>query len=413
MTSTTARPPRLHAENPMTRTPSWARPSFILVRYTFIGYLQCVAVIYACILCVALAADFTVSLRGVVNAGPQDDILGQTLWIAYYISLRIPDMTGNFIGVVAFVGVLWWEIMQSKSGQRVAAWNGGQSPARSLFAVALLGLLVGGVQYACDAWLRPAAVEAQMQIGLGKLGQRYDVRLSDKPVWATVGDDILLARIEYGTPTVLHDLFLFRLDAEGRLEGVAQADAARLTDRPNYWRVENASWAEVVEESFAFGASDGKGDFLDTEPPAISERADSELLMIDLDPELFMFRSVQAEYLSRERMRGAVERGEPRYLQDDYKTRLHYHVSHAFYPALMAALAATLAIFVIGKQTPILTYVLIALSGYVGHVLMKVSATLGELGYLPPIFAAWVGAMAIALLVALLQFRVALRTFGA
>jgi lipopolysaccharide export LptBFGC system permease protein LptF len=390
----------------------WYRPSYILVKYTLGGYLQRVTVTYCCILTVALGIDFAGSLQQVIEAGPEHDTVSVLKRIGYYIGLRVPDISAHLLGIATFLGVLWWEMVQSKTGQRVAAWNGGQSPARGLLAAVALGFILGAVQMTLDTWLRPAVVEAQMFNGLGKLGQRYDRRQSHNVTWAAAGDDILSARIQYGERAVLRDLSLFRLSEEGRLHQIVQATTATQTSRPGYWHIDGAVWSDVVDEAVELSGRESLLREQAAEGPLTTERSNNELLYLDFDPNLFKFQHVDAVYLSPEVMRALIERGEPKYLLDDYQARLYYRYAHAMYPGLMAALAATVATFAVGKLTPIVIYVGIVLSGYFGHVLVKIGVSLGELGYVPPLFAAWLGVLIIALTVALLQFRVALRSLG-
>jgi lipopolysaccharide export LptBFGC system permease protein LptF len=69
----------------------------------------------------------------------------------------------------------------------------------------------------------------------------------------------------------------------------------------------------------------------------------------------------------------------------------------------MALLAATLALFDNGIVRPRAKYLIIFLSGYAAYSMVKLFVTMGELGFLPAVAAAWGGPLLIVVTIAALQ----------
>ncbi len=387
------------------------RPSLILLRYHLIGYLTRVVVTFSCLAALALGVDFADFWKQVADIAEGE---GSNLVLAmgYYVLIRLPDIAAHMMGMGVFLGVLWWEIIQSRTGQRVASWNSGDSPARSLSAALVLGLLLAPVQFGLDAWLRPMVTEIQMDSGLGKSGQRFDRRSTDKLRWAISEAGIVSARFDFAS-RMLVDLTLYRLSNDGRLRHVVKADSATHIPQSGLWRLKGAKWYLSSSSpdysglpAIAGNDRTGSGSTLDR------ERGDSEVIELDLDPILQKFVYVDAVFLSPATMYGLLEHGAPQFLLDDYQTRLHHTYSRVFYPLLMAALAASAAVFAVGKMVGALVYLSIVSLGYLAHVFMKASVALGELGFAPPALSGWLGVSILALVLVLMQLRLALYTVG-
>ena len=376
-----------------------ARTRALLIRYNLRGQLQRTVVVYACILAIALSIDLSANVADVVATGPDEAAWDTAVRLARYAGLRSADITAHLLGISTFLGVLWWEVRQIQSRERLAVWNTGQSPVIGLVPALLFGVLLGSVQLALNLWLHPAAMTTQIDAGLGVLGKRYDRSLSDRFTWGVLGDRLLAARIDYGPPAVLHDMTLYRLTPDGRLQSIVKAKSATETTTPGIWKLERATrWYAKLSESDSPGQA-----VTQTQPPG------GQQLALPLDPGLFRFHGMAAKYIPQGTLGALTKRGGPGFHVSDYKTWMQFRYAHGLLPVLMALLAASVALFAQAQVVPFTTFIVIFLSGYSAHVLMKVGASLGELGFLAPAAAAWTGPALIAGAVVLIQLHVANR----
>src|SRR5690606_1925885 len=150
----------------------------------------------------------------------------QAARLLWYCTLRSVDVVTRFLGVAVFLGILWWEFGQNRSGERVAVWNAGITPLGAMTPPVLFAVLLIGVQSALEFWLRPAAVLSQIDSGLGAYGEDYGRTAPGSSVWFVAGDDLVATRIDYGPPVTLRNPIVYRLSDSNRLLGVVAADSA-------------------------------------------------------------------------------------------------------------------------------------------------------------------------------------------
>ncbi|MFX6759666.1 hypothetical protein ABTH30_22485, partial [Acinetobacter baumannii] len=83
-----------------------------------------------------------------------------------------PGLVAPLLPFATFLGVAWTEITHTQAGERMFVWNMGRSPSQCLPAAALLGLVVGPLEFTLDAYLGPQAMAVQMHERLGSDGRR-------------------------------------------------------------------------------------------------------------------------------------------------------------------------------------------------------------------------------------------------
>lgn len=379
------------------RTATWQKGfnfSTVLLFYAIRGYAERIFVALCGILAIAMSMEIVDDWNQLTRTAAAE---GQFIIarVALYLGLSAIDITTNLLAISVFLGVIWWELRHTRLRERIIVWNGGQSPVQSLAAPLLLALVLASIQLCLDLRIRPVALALQMEAGLGELGQRYDRRLSSHVSWAKVGGDIMSARIDYGAPTVLYDLTLYRLSEENRLVEIVKARRALQTPTESVWRVEDPVRWPIGTSMESVAARNS--DFM------LSKKSDTERLVLNLDPRIFRLHDISAKYLPQPVLQqlAAQESTEPPV--SDYKTWLNYRYARGVVTGLMALLAATLALFDNGIVRPRAKYLIIFLSGYAAYSMVKLFVTMGELGFLPAVAAAWGGPLLIVVTIAALQ----------
>jgi lipopolysaccharide export LptBFGC system permease protein LptF len=350
-------------------------------RYVLSGYIRHTLVVIFAILCVALSIDLVPQSGDVIGSRSG---LAATWEVLRFAVLRSADLFPRFIPLAGFLGVLWTEIMLTVSRERILIWNTGRSPTRCLVPVLLLALLFGAVQFAFDAYLRPAAMGVQIAESLGSRGKEFDRHLSPEAHWIASGNDLLLTRFEFGPPPALRDFTLYRLNDSGRLYEVITARAAKPTEEKDIWVVADGSYWEIPPQS-AGDVSVLSSEDMKAEAIKFRERR----IRLDIDPVWIAVWGIYPEYLSQATLRTLVTRAtdkDPRY---NFRTRFQANYANALMPGAMALLAASLSLWLFPYAAPLSRQFLTLPFGYAGYLAMKTFALLGEFEYMPPTPAAW------------------------
>lgn len=343
-------------------------------RILTLAHARHIGTVTAALLVVALTLDLAPRAEQIAaqagGAGP----LGLVLHFLRYLALRTADLTGNLLPLACFMGLYWSEITLTQSRERVVVWNGGRSPLQTLVPLLLLGLACGAVQAAALAVLRPAAVAAQIETGLGSYGERFDRRLSPANWrWITVPDHMILARVDYRASRLV-DLQVFAFSDEGRLIGRIEAASAEPAG-PGRWRfVDGSRWQ-------APGADR-------RESTGTAHRFAEETDDLPLDPLWLAHAGIDARYL-RQDVLAELARRSPIPDEASYRTWWHVRIAQAVLPFGMMVAASALAMLMIPQRTAFKPMILIGLAGYFLYVANNIMVWLGEYGQLPAPVAAW------------------------
>jgi len=367
-------------------------------RYVLRNYLVHAFVVMQALLCIALTIDLLPQV-GEVFTGASGliawDTAARLLWLTI---LRSADLLPGFIPLASFLGVLWSEIAHTVSRERVLVWNSGRSPLRCLIPVALLAVVFGTTQFVFDAYLRPAAMDAQIQQQLGSHGRELSRGLSEEAIWIAFGEDVLQARIAYASGPTMYDVTLYRLSADGRVREVDKARSAVPASTPGYWILnDGAYWVIPPEgplEADQLTATPGS----EASATAFKQRA----IALAESPLHLSLWGIGPQYLSQAVLRALIKNvtvGDSRSL---FVARLQFYYANALMPGAMALLAATLSLMLFAYRAPLYAQLAALPAGYGGHLAMKTFVLLGEHDYMNPVIAAWLTPMGLLFISALL-----------
>lgn len=356
-------------------------------RYMLVGYLRHVFIVTSVLLAIALTIDLWPQFHIITNGQGHGALIA--IWsVLRFSALRTPGLVAPFLPFATFLGVVWTEMVHTRSGERMLVWNSGRSPIQCLTPVILLGAILGGGEFAMDAYLGPSAMAVQMHERLGLDGQRLDRTRTADNRWIALSGGLLRTEIEYGPPPVLHHLTLYRRDAGGQLTEVDIAAVARQLPGKNLWLMRDGRFwtpeGRPVSNSAARSTVAPENSAGDAMVP-FAERAVS----LELDPLWLSVFGMETQYLPMHVLQALAlsDRG-PR-SKGLYRTRLQMLYGEALLPGAMALLAASLSMLLLAYSTPWKALIGIVFVGYLAHFGTKACLLMGQNGYMPPVMAGW------------------------
>jgi lipopolysaccharide export system permease protein len=366
----------------MSRGTSGARavhltPWGLYSRYMLGAYLRHTIMVSAALMTIALTIDLWPQIA--LFSGEPLDVMTR---IAKLALLRIPDLLPPFLPFATFLGVVWTESAFTESRERLLIWNSGRSPLFCLMPALMVGLVMGAALFVMDAWLRPAAIHVQIAEKLGREGIRLDRSQSGGNHWIALPDGLLRAEIAFGPPVRLHNVTIYKLDAEGHLAEVDTASSARPLAKDR-WLLENGkSWhAEFTDQSNVLSTTASP---VETQTPFVQKTVamkldDLWLRNLGLSPQYLRLgdlrRLANAEIMSRD--------------LSAYKTRLAVIFGETAFTCVMALLGAALSMLYFAYETRWVALVTVLLAGYLAHFASKAFILMGEFAYMAPFFSGW------------------------
>jgi lipopolysaccharide export LptBFGC system permease protein LptF len=346
-------------------------------RYMLRALLQQTFVATVGILIVALTVDLAPQLRQVLADGPEGEGVWVVVRLAWYLLLRSMDFAPRLLPIGCFLGVMTCEFSHTWSRERLAVWNSGRSPLQCLVPALILSVLAGFIQIGFDAYLRPAAVAAQIDEHLGEYGERFDRRPTQSQVWVTAGNNLVAAQVEFGPPPLLRDAMIYRLRPDGRLYEIVTAKEARPGPGRNLWNASGVSQWNISDGDQPGNATGGR--------PAKSQ--ESAEIVLPLDPLWLSNFRLSPMFMPQHMLTQLANTdGLPRHR---YQTWIEVRYADMILPAGMVLLATSLSLLLLPYGASFNAMVGMALAGYAGHVSMRAFVLLGEHGYVQPTVAAW------------------------
>lgn len=351
-------------------------PFGLYTRYMLGAYLRHIIMVAAALMTIALTIDLwpQISLF-------EGDPLSVASAIGWLTCLRLPDLLPPFLPFATFLGVVWSESAFTESRERLLIWNSGRSPLLCMTPALFAGLVMGGVLFGLDGWLRPAAIHVQMQEKLGREGLRLNRSQSGGNHWIALPDGLLRAQIEYGPPLKLHDVTIYKLDRDGHLAEVDTASLAMpkvggrwLLEQGHYWQATIADRGEILTT----GAQE------EFEIPFRNRT-----IAMDLNQEWLSNLGLSPQYLRLGELRSLAH---AQIMSQDlagYKTRLQVLFGETLFTAMMALLGAALSMLYFAYATRWFALVTVLLVGYIAHFASKAFSLMGEFGYIAPFWAGW------------------------
>ncbi len=303
-----------------------------------------------------------------------------------YLAYRGADIVARLLPMACLAGAFFAELLRRQRLEPVILSAAGASPLVMLRALALAGLLLGGLQLALEVRLRPAAVFAQVEMGLGRYASRFAPGLTD-PQWIVTENRAIRARMARGGAPEMRDVMLFTgLDGAG-LQSVVTARLATPVAQAE-WRLQQVTeWRAGPDGRLA------------------PHQSTEKVVQIPLSAAHLRYYGVPALYLPQPALRQVLDTaGAP--APHDARTALLRRYAALFLPGICALLGAALGqvAWRARKLDPFRAVGLAAL-GYVSVVSVKIFWALGEFAAIPPLWAAFGGATWMAVLASALMLR--------
>ncbi|GAJ30002.1 LptF/LptG family permease [Acidomonas methanolica] len=360
-------------------------------RYVLLAYLRQVVLILLVLWFVALTIDLWPQIDSVTQACTT----GTTRCVVRFCFLRTPRLIGPLVPFVTYLGVFVTELMHTYSGERTLFWNSGRSPAQSLMPAILIGMCLGPMDVALDAWLGPSSMAVQMQEKIGRDGQRLDRTRESTVNWIALPDGLLSTHVIQAGRPILTRLEFFRFAGPGRLVEIVHAARAEQIGSSDVWRVRMGRKWQSPDGITSLSMDDA------LHGNAMTPFTDMDL-RLTLDPLWLSVIGMEVQYVPFPVVMSLAGREQRGYDRAPYRTQLHMIIAETVLPGTMAVLAAALSITLLAYTNKAVVVGSILFVGYLAHSAIRACGLLGENGDLPPVLAAWfvpLAAIAIAILV--------------
>jgi lipopolysaccharide export LptBFGC system permease protein LptF len=300
--------------------------------------------------------------------------------VVRFAALRTPGLIAPLLPFATFIGVLWTEVAHTQSGERMLVWNSGRSPLHCLWPALFLGLLLGAADFTMDAFLGPASMGIQMHERLGRDGAALDRGALSNPAWIALPDGLMKARIEYGPPSRLHDLAVFRRDRDGRLLEVDAAPLGQLDPDTGRWRLSDGQY-------WVAGRAEASRQVFGGATRQIMIPFQERQLALALNPLWLSWYNVVPQYIPLPVLYQLAQSDDVPDAHGQYATRFYVVIAEAALPVGMALLAASLAMLFLPYGTSAPALVGVVFAGYTAHFAIKAGLILGQNGFVPPLLA--------------------------
>jgi lipopolysaccharide export LptBFGC system permease protein LptF len=328
-------------------------------------YLRNTLLAMLLLLITALAIDLAKHLPSVQEKAASSN---SAMLLPYYILYRATDIITRMLPTACFLALFLSEILRRRRLESVILSASGFSPAQTTAAIFFFGLIVGSCQYLLEAHLRPAAVFAQVELGVGSYAKRFRSGLLNRPEWFITNGNALSGRVFRATNPELREVKIFQGINQDRLSGIILAERAVPTDKPNIWRLHSAvSWQ----------GAENQGNYKPLENDLLDVK-------IDLVADQLTYMDVPGFYIPGAALKNiAAMHNAP--TANDANVALWRRWTAILLPGAFALLGASLAqMGYSGRVQNIRVLAGLAFFGYISIVSVKVFWALGELGVFPP-----------------------------
>ncbi len=364
-------------------------PPFLLApwgqyfRYVFVTHLRHVSIVSSALLSLALTIDLVPQVSRVIAHAPQGEA---ALRIALLVGVRSADLFPRFLPLSIFFSVLWTEIIQTVSRERILVWNTGRTAIYCLLPVLALGVLMAPVQYLFDAVLRPAGIATQIATHLGNTGEYYATVRSSKTSWITVGHDLIRAEVVFNPPGTLRHVMIYRLDADGHLREIDSATSASPSPGGKGWILHNGQYWSVP---LTIDAGGGMSTDVLANGPADAIRFNNKPIDIILDRVWVKNFGIEPDDLPQSTLLAMTSKRHDPETDAFIHARVQINRGNAFMPLAMALLASVLSLTLFPYAVDFATAFLVVLGGYAAYLLMRTLSVMGQQDFVPGFMAGW------------------------
>jgi lipopolysaccharide export LptBFGC system permease protein LptF len=363
-------------------------PPFLLApwgqyfRYVFATHLRHLTIVASALLSLALTIDLVPQIAKVIANAPPDGVTSRVL---LFIGVRAADLFPRFLPLAIYFSVLWTEIIQTTSRERILIWNTGRTAVLCLVPVLVLGTLIAPIQYAFDSYIRPVAIGIQADMALGSAGNYYAKVRTSKTSWMNVGHDLIRAEVEFH-PSLLRHVMIYRLDDFGHLREIDSAQTATAFPDGQGWVLHNGQYWSVP---LTIDAGGGVSTDVLAAGPADAIRFQEKPMAIPLDPVWVKNFGMDIDNLPQSTLIAMWSKPHTPEIDAFIHARVQINRAYAFTPLAMALLATVLSLTLFPYAVDFASAFLVILGGYAAYLLSRTLSEMGEQNFVPTFMASW------------------------
>ncbi len=347
-------------------------------------YLKLIGLIMLILLVIAWSIDLARFLPD-VRAGAEASGRPLVLLLPAYLFFRTAEFVTKFFPIAVLFGVFLAEIWRRVNLESVVLVASGMSLRQRAAPLLILGCLTGLVQGSMEAWLRPAAMMAHIEMGIGSPAERFQPGLLGH-AWFVSDDATVRGRVLRDDAPELRDALIFTGVRAAQFDAVYAADRVVPTSNPLEWRL-------IGVERWEGGAGGGE-----------STPVDDLTLTLDLIPEQLRFLFLSEFYWPTAALQRLAELREAHNVAAA-DLALWRRITYWFLPGALAFLAVGLAHRgFVGRQPVLPRLIALAVFGHMTVVSVRVLWAVGKHGLIPAPLAAS-ATVVFALLVGFILFR--------
>lgn len=233
---------------------------------------------------------------------------------------------------------------------------------------------------------------AQASAQLGEDGRRLNRSPTQFRFWFVAADQIISTKLDFGPPARLLNLTMYQVSNDGHLIRTATAEAATSEAASTEWRlVDGSEWLSGV---------------------AKPQTDRIERLGISLNPLWLTYLGISPMYLPQPVLEALAGANDQSYYRGEYRMWIYLRYLDLLLPACMMLLASSLALALLANGITFERVLILAVTGYFMHVLMRACVLLGGHGELPPFVAAFLAPTIAAVLIVVVLLLTHLRGIG-
>lgn len=338
-------------------------------RYMVRTYIQHLTMVTAGLLLAALCIDISSQVSDIISTPPAVTGAGIPLRILWFLALRSVDIGVKLFPVCCFLGTVSAEVALARGYDRLVILGSGRTPFQCAVPAFIVGISLGSILFCMDVYLRPASMAMQASARLGEDGRRFDRTPNAIRFWFAAANQIVGTKIDFGPPARLLNVAVYQVSSDGHLLGVATAEAATGEGSSTEWRM------------------DGGRRWLPNRGPQQDDPV--ERMDIGLNPLWVTHLGISPMYLPQPILKALARVEDNSFDRGQYVMWVYLRYLDFFMPACMMLLACSLALALFSNGITFERILVLAVTGYLIHVLIRACALLGAQGKMAPSLAAF------------------------